>query len=56
MRKQQEKEYDKNVELNKKIQKYRKQADDLYTKYEFDGDDGGGGRTKADQKAGEKYM
>lgn len=36
--------------------KLRKQASDLYKKYDFDGDDGGGGRTAADRKAGEKYM
>lgn len=29
---------------------------ELLSKYEFDGDDGGGGRTEADRKAGAKYM
>ena len=41
---------------SEKIEKLRKHADDLYNKYEFDGDDGGGGRTAADRKAGAEYM
>ncbi len=37
-------------------QKIEKQILDLLDKYEFDHDDGGGGRTEADRKAGQKYM
>ena len=36
--------------------KKEKEAQNLYKKYNFDGDDGGGGKTKADEKAGAKYM
>ena len=39
-----------------KAEKIRQQAMDLYKKHQFDGDDGGGGRTAADRKAGAKYM
>lgn len=42
--------------LYKKMQSYANKANALAEKYDFDGDDGGGGTTKADQKAGEKYM
>lgn len=37
-------------------QKIEKRIDYLLKNYEFDGDDGGGGRTAADRKAGAKYM
>lgn len=37
-------------------QKIEKQILHLLDKYEFDADDGGGGRTAADRKAGQKYM
>lgn len=40
----------------KKARQLEKQAYELARKYNFDGDDGGGGRTKADQAAGRKYM
>lgn len=41
---------------SEKIKKLEKHAWDLVNKYEFDGDDGGGGRTAADRKAGAEYM
>lgn len=34
----------------------RAQAQALLDKYNFDGDDGGGGRTQADRKAGREYI
>ncbi len=37
-------------------QKIEKRIDYLLKNYEFDGDDGGGGRTAADRKAGREYM
>lgn len=37
-------------------QKIEKRMDYLVEKYEFDADDGGGGRTAADRKAGQEYM
>ena len=37
-------------------QKIEKRRDYLVEKYEFDADDGGGGRTAADRKAGQEYM
>ena len=39
-----------------RTEKYRKQIHELLSKYDFDGDDGGGGSTDADRKAGKKYM
>lgn len=39
-----------------KIKKLKDEAYSLAERYHFDGDDGGGGSTKADQKAGKKYM
>lgn len=41
---------------SKKIKELTRQANELAKKYNFDQDDGGGGKTKADQKAGKKYM
>ena len=41
---------------SKKIKSLEKQAWDLTKKYDFDMDDGGGGSTPADKKAGAKYM
>ena len=46
------KEEDRLVEKREKL---NDEAWELYEKYNFDGDDGGGGKTKADQKAGLKY-
>ncbi len=43
------KAYDENQKLEKRI-------NHLLENYEFDGDDGGGGRTAADRKAGAEYM
>ena len=43
------KAYNENQEIEKRI-------DHLLKNYEFDGDDGGGGRTAADRKAGQEYM
>ncbi len=45
-----------NDDYYKKADKYEKQAIALGKKFKFDLDDGGGGKTKADQKAGMKYM
>lgn len=42
--------------LYKKMENYANKAIALAEKYDFDGDDGGGGTTKADQKAGKKYV
>ena len=42
--------------LLKKREKLNDEAWELYEKYNFDGDDGGGGRTKKDQKAVAKYL
>lgn len=42
--------------LYQKMESYANKANALAEKYDFDGDDGGGGTTKAAQKAGEKYM
>lgn len=39
----------------KQIIKLNKENDDLLNKYDFDADDGGGGSTSADRKAGAKY-
>ena len=52
---------DKNVQneiksMRDRANKKEKEASELYKKYNFDGDDGGGGKTKADQKAGKQYM
>lgn len=46
----------KNDSRQKQIEEYYKQMTSLYNKYDFDGDDGGGGSTKASQAAGKKYM
>lgn len=40
----------------KENQKLEEQMTDLWVKYDFDPDDGGGGSTAADRKAGAKYM
>ena len=40
----------------KKSEQLKRQAEALYNKYNFNGDDGGGGKTKADREAGRKYM
>ena len=49
--------YKKESEKNqKKISVLEKQATELAKKYNFDHDDGGGGETKADRKAGRKYI
>lgn len=42
--------------LYRKANSMEAQANNLYKKYNFDGDDGGGGKTAADIKAGRKYM
>ena len=47
--------YRKEDTRNQQIKSKRTEADELAKKYNFDLDDGGGGRTKADQKAGQKY-
>lgn len=44
------------IDNSKKIKELTKQANDLAKRYNFDQDDGGGGKTKADQNAGRKYM
>ena len=49
-------EYEKNSKINEQIKDLRNRAYDLAEKYDFDGDDGGGGSTKADEKAGKEYM
>ena len=43
------------VDNSKKIKALEKRAEYLYKKYNFDGDDGGGGKTAADNKAGKEY-
>ena len=43
------KAYDENQEIEKRML-------DLLEEYEFDADDGGGGKTAADRKAGQEYM
>lgn len=43
------KAYDENQEIEKRI-------NHLLEEYEFDADDGGGGKTDADRKAGQEYM
>lgn len=43
------KAYDENQEIEKRML-------DLLEDYEFDADDGGGGKTDADRKAGQEYM
>lgn len=49
------KAYEQNADY-KKARQLENQAYELARKYNFDSDDGGGGRTKADQAAGRKYM
>lgn len=50
-------DYYNNYEKNQKeAKKLRREAMNLAKKYDFDADDGGGGSTKASQKAGKKYM
>ena len=44
------------IDNSRKIKALTKQANDLARKYNFDQDDGGGGKTEADRKAGKKYM
>lgn len=54
-----EKRRDKYAEADpeySKAKKYRDEAYKLLDEYDFDADDGGGGRTEADRKAGAKYM
>lgn len=50
------KEFAKQSKINSQIEDLTKQAYDLAEKYDFDGDDGGGGSTAADRAAGRKYM
>lgn len=48
---------EKNQLKNKtKIEKLTREAQDLARRYDFDQDDGGGGSTRASQKAGKQYI
>ena len=49
-------DYTKSDSRNKQVNELYKKASELARKYDFDGDDGGGGSTKASQAAGKKYM
>jgi hypothetical protein len=50
------KKYMEQTEEYSKANKLKSQAYALAEKYDFDGDDGGGGSTAASRKAGAKYM
>lgn len=55
-KKQTEEDYIKANTNSKRIMALREEALNLENQYNFDPDDGGGGETIADQRAGERYM
>lgn len=58
IRDEKRKHYDKAYKSNpdfKKARQLEKEAYELTKKYDFNADDGGGGRTRVDQAAGRKY-